>query len=152
MPGYVHEALQRFQWRAPNKPQGQPHKRTTPSYGSKVQYATKEEDSPSLTKEWKKLVQRIVGAFLYYGRAVDASMLPALSTIASDQANPTEATWKKVETFLDYAASRPDAIVTYRASKTMLAAHSDASYLTRQFRSCILLRTHILFLAKLSRN
>ena len=59
-------------------------------------------------------------------------MLPALSTIASDQANPTEATWKKIETFLNYAASHPDSIVTYRASKMILAAHSDASYLSER--------------------
>ena len=84
----------------------------------------------------KKLVQKIVGDFLYYERAVDASMLPALSTISSDQANPTEITWKKAETFSDYAASHPDAIVTYRASKMILAAHSDTSYLSeREARS-----------------
>ena len=84
----------------------------------------------------EKLVQRIVGTFLYYGRAVDTSMLPALSTISSDQANPTEATWKKIKTFLDYATSHPNTIVTYRESKMILAAHSDASYLSeREARS-----------------
>ena len=81
-------------------------------------------------------MQKIVGDFLYYERAVDASMLPALSTISSDQANPTEITWKKAETFSDYAASHPDAIVTHRASKMILAAHSDTSYLSeREARS-----------------
>ena len=37
---------------------------------------------------------------------------------------------KKVKQFLDYAATHPDAIVTYRASDMVLAAHSDASYLS----------------------
>ena len=37
---------------------------------------------------------------------------------------------KKVKQFLDYAATHPDAIVTYRASGMTLAVHSDASYLS----------------------
>ena len=36
----------------------------------------------------------------------------------------------KVKQFLDYALSNPDAIVTYHASNMVLAAHSDASYLS----------------------
>ena len=57
-------------------------------------------------------------------------MLPALSAIASSQAAPTQTTMEKIDLFLDYAASHPDAIVTYRASKMILALHSDASYLS----------------------
>ena len=37
---------------------------------------------------------------------------------------------KRVRQFLDYAASNPDAVVTYRASDMILATHSDASYLS----------------------
>ena len=37
---------------------------------------------------------------------------------------------KKAEQFLDYAATHPDAIVTYRASNMVLGIHSDASYLS----------------------
>ena len=37
---------------------------------------------------------------------------------------------KKVKHFLDYAASHPDTIITHRASDMVLAAHSDASYLS----------------------
>ena len=68
--------------------------------------------------------------FLYYARAVDATMLTALGSIATQQANPTENTMTKVQQFLDYAATHPDAIVTYRASDMILAGHSDASYLS----------------------
>ena len=57
-------------------------------------------------------------------------MLPALGSIATQQANPTKNTMKNVKHFLDYAASHPDAIITYRASDIVLAAHSDASYLS----------------------
>ena len=58
-------------------------------------------------------------------------MLAALGSIASQQANPTENTMRKVKQFLDYAASHPDAIVTYKSSAMVLAGHSDASYLSK---------------------
>ena len=72
----------------------------------------------------------MVGVFLYYGRAVDSTMLVALSAIASDQAAPTEATLNKTKQFLDYAATHPDAVLTYNKSEMGLAVHSDASYLS----------------------
>ena len=57
-------------------------------------------------------------------------MLAALGSIATQQSKPTRNTMNKVKQLLDYAASHPDAIVTYRASEMVLAAHSDASYLS----------------------
>jgi len=57
-------------------------------------------------------------------------MLAALGSIATQQATPTENTLKKIKQLLDYAATHPDAAVTYRASDMILAAHSDASYLS----------------------
>ena len=56
-------------------------------------------------------------------------MLTALVSIDTQQANPTDNTTKKVKLFLYYAATHPDAIVTYQASNIILAVHSDASYL-----------------------
>jgi hypothetical protein len=57
-------------------------------------------------------------------------MLTALSALATEQANPTEATMTKCKQFLDYAASQEDAVVTYKASDMKLEIHSDASYLS----------------------
>jgi hypothetical protein len=57
-------------------------------------------------------------------------MLAALGSIATQQANPTENTMKKVRQFLDYASTHPDAIVTYHASDMVLAGHSNALYLS----------------------
>ena len=68
--------------------------------------------------------------FLYYARAVDPTMLVALSAIAADQADPTERTLEKTLYLLDYVATHPDAIITYKKSNMILAIHSDASYLT----------------------
>jgi hypothetical protein len=57
-------------------------------------------------------------------------MLPALGSLATQQANPTQTTKKLVYQFLDYATTQPDAIITYQASDMVLASHSDASYLS----------------------
>ena len=72
----------------------------------------------------------MIGTFLYYGRAVDSTMLTALSAIASAQAEPTEETMTRCKQFLDYAATHQDAILTYKASDMVLVVHSDASYLS----------------------
>ena len=72
----------------------------------------------------------MTGTILYYARAVDGTMLVALSAIASDQADPTKNTMKRAKLFLDYAASHPDAILTFSSSNMVLCVHSDASYLT----------------------
>jgi hypothetical protein len=44
-----------------------------------------------LSKECIKHLQNIVGTLLYYGRAVDLTILPAISAIPSQQAQGTEA-------------------------------------------------------------
>ena len=57
-------------------------------------------------------------------------MLTALGSIASQHAAPTEQTTEQVRQLLDYAATHPAAIITYRASAMVLTVHSDASYLS----------------------
>ena len=57
-------------------------------------------------------------------------MLVALSTIASEQSAPSEATLEKTLYLLNYVASHPDAVLTYSASYMVLNLHSDASYLS----------------------
>ena len=90
MPGYVEKALARFKHERPKKSQDQSHQHTIPTYGAKIQYTKKEDDTNGLDKNGKQYVQQVVGTFLFYGRAVDDTMLAALSAIASDQAAPTE--------------------------------------------------------------
>ena len=127
---YVPEALVRFQHKAPRKPQHQPYPHVKPTYGATKPSAEADDTSAPLSKEEKTYVQEVIGTFLYYGRCVDASMLPTLGTLATQQASPTENTMIKIKQFLDYAATHPDAIVTYNASDMVLAGHSDASYLS----------------------
>ena len=130
MPGYVERALARFGHLIPKIPQHQPHKHTVPTYGATIQYAKDRDVTNLLLKEDKKYIQQVLGTFLYYGRAVDSTMLTALSSIASTQAEPTEETMENIKLFLDYAASHQDAILTYQASDMVLIVHSDASYLS----------------------
>ena len=73
----------------------------------------------------------MLGVLLYYGRAVDSTILVALSSISSAQATPTTQTIKLTNILLDYAATHPDAILTYKKSNMVLAVHSDASYLSK---------------------
>ena len=86
---------------------------------------------PPLSKADNTFVQEVVGVFLHYTRAVDLTMLAALGSLATQQAALTENIMKRVLFFLDYAATHPDAIVTFYASDMILAVHSDASYLSK---------------------
>ena len=67
---------------------------------------------------------------MYYARAVDCTMLVALSAIATHQTTSTENTINAVVQLLNYAASHPNAVVRYRASDMYLWVHSDGSYLS----------------------
>ena len=55
-------------------------------------------------------------------------MLTALSSIVSNQAEPTKETMSNIKFFLAYAASNHDTIITYCASDMVLAVHSNASF------------------------
>ena len=97
---YLKEALIRFNHAVPRHPQYQPHPHIKPEYGRKVQ-CTKEEDAPPpLTTAKKKLVQEVIGVFLYYRRAINSMMLTALGTISIQQYTPTKNSKQNVHQFL----------------------------------------------------
>jgi hypothetical protein len=97
--GVCEKPLKRFQHEAPTKPQNQPHPHIPPKYSAKVQYAEPEDMTPKLNKEEKKFIQEVTGTFLFYARAIDSTMLTALSALASEQADPPEATMRKYDNF-----------------------------------------------------
>ena len=130
MPGYIEKALIRFGHTPPNKPQLQPHPHTVPTYGATIQYGKHIGQSSIPTKEQQQYIQKVIGVLLYYGRAVDSTILVALSSLASAQAAPTEYTMELIKWLLDYVATDPEAILTYESSDMILAVHSDASYLS----------------------
>ncbi len=85
-----------------------------PNYGATVQYAKAIDSSPAATKEEEKYICQVIGVLLYYGRAVDSTILVGLSSLAAAQAKPTKYTVFLIKWLLDYAATNPDTILTYK--------------------------------------
>jgi hypothetical protein len=130
MPGYIERALHRFQHPKPTRAQHSPHKWIVPVYGATTQLALEEDTTTPIDDKTRKYLQQVIGTLLYYARAVDNTMLVAISTLSSVQATGTEATMDAVVHLLNYCATHPDAIVRYTASDMVLHIHSDASYLS----------------------
>jgi hypothetical protein len=97
MPKYVMEQQTRYVHPAPVKPQHCPFSCNPITYGKDIQATTPADDSPLLDDAGKKGIQQVVRSFLYYARAVNATILMALSDIATQQAAPTENTKKQVD-------------------------------------------------------
>ena len=129
MPGYIPAALAKYNHPAPKRPQYAPHRYNTPQYGRHVQLPEPYDDTDLLSPAGIKRVQQVTGTILYYGRAVDNTLLVALSDIASRQAKATDLTAKDTTRLLDYCATNPNAILRFHASDMILKGHSDASYL-----------------------
>eukprot|EP00804_Cyclotella_cryptica_P024159 CCRYP_015591-RA/>CCRYP_015591-RA protein AED:0.25 eAED:0.16 QI:0/0/0/1/1/1/2/0/716 len=130
MPQYIHKVLQHFQHPKQPPPQDGPYKPYPKKYGAAAQDPIPADDSAPLDATGLKQIQQIVGALLYYARAVDNTILLSLSAIASEQAHPTQLTYKRCHHLLDYYASHPDDIVRFKASDMILNIHSDTSYLS----------------------
>jgi hypothetical protein len=128
MPGYIKKALLCFKHDKPNKMQNSPHPHTIPEYRNKIKYAADEDETPKLGKDDTKYIQKVAGMLLYYARAVNSTILPALSSIATKQAAPTAKTMAKVKQLLDYVSTQQEAIITYRESDMILSVHSNAGY------------------------
>ncbi len=60
-------------------------------------------------------MQDVVETLLYYGRACDPTILPAISAIASQQAQDMEAMAGACHQLLDYVATHPNADIHYLA-------------------------------------
>jgi hypothetical protein len=131
MPGYLSKALQRFKHDTPKSKQNSPHPHVAPQYGAKQQFTEEADASHPLRKEDAKYAQAVAGTLLYV-RAVDNTILTALSAIATEQANPTEKTLAKVKQLLDYCATQEDAVIAYNASNMILTVHSDAGYCNKK--------------------
>jgi hypothetical protein len=126
MPGYLDKALICFKHEVTKIKQNSPHPHVCPNYGAKEQYTKVEEDSPPLNQIDVRYIQAVVGTLLYYCRAVDSTILPALSAIATKQAKPTAKTMAAVKQSLDYCTLQEEAIMTFKASNMVLHVHSNA--------------------------
>jgi hypothetical protein len=112
MPGYIKKQLLKYehiiQW-----VQHCPYSPEPKKYDAKAQSPLPQDNSRKLTDKEIKQVQKIVSSILYYARAVDMTLLMALSLIASEKTKGTERTLQKAYQVLDYLASHPDAVVRF---------------------------------------
>jgi hypothetical protein len=122
MPGYIKEALHKYQHAAPARPEHAPHTWNPPIYGAKTQYVEDETTSPELSDKDVNKLQQFTGTLLYYARAVDAS----------EQSKATSVTADKVIKLLNYCNTHPETKIRYHASGMILHIHSDASYLSEK--------------------
>ena len=74
--------------------------------------------------------KKIIGSLLFYARAVDPTILPALNDLAADQSSPTILTDKAIDKLLDYCNTYPNPSILYKASKMVLHIDYDVSYLS----------------------
>jgi hypothetical protein len=97
---------------------------------NKKQYAEPTNTTPFLDLKDTKRVQEVLGTFLYYGRAMNSTMLVAIRNISTQQAKGTQATMQAIPHLLNYCATHPNATICYIASDICLHVDSDASYLS----------------------
>jgi hypothetical protein len=130
MPDYIQKTLHKFQHPPPAKAQHAPHDWTRPAdlwrqgpIRQSTHHATPSRSNRHSTR------QAINGTLLYYARAVDPTMPPALNAISAQQSSPTALTIDKCNQLLDYAATYPNAVIRYHASQMVLHVDTDAAYL-----------------------
>ena len=126
---FVTTTLDKLQHKQSSRPQHAPHDWVKPTYSTKPQLAHNEDDSPKLNTQETNKIQSIVGSFLYYGRAVDPTIFPAVNELGITQAAPTQNTATKAKRLCDYLHTHSHATLRYHASDMCLHIDSDAAYL-----------------------
>ena len=72
---------------------------------------------PNVKSPLKKIfLEQVLGALLYYAMAIDCTMLVAINSVAVNKKYGMRATMDAVVQLLDYAATHPDAEVTFTRS------------------------------------
>jgi hypothetical protein len=112
MSGYIKKQLFKYN-HIMQRIQHCPYSPEPKRYGADAQSPLPHNDSRKLNKTKIKQVKKIVGSILYYARAVDMTVLMALSTIASEQTKGTKCTLEKAYQVLDYLATHPNAVVRF---------------------------------------
>ena len=112
--GYVGAALHDFQHEKLQLPQDSPYPWTQPIYGKNNPMLSEKAPAEELDENNQKRLQKTVGKFLYYARAIYPTSLMALNSMSAVQKKPTIDTAKQITQFLNYSATHPDAITEYK--------------------------------------
>ncbi len=132
MPNTIKDICLKYGHTLPTKPQHAPHKHCKIVYGAKVQLSPEEDTSALLLYAASiKHIQGIIGSLMYYTQAVDNKLLMMLSSLGAQQVAATINTRTAINQLLDYVATYPADSTTYPTSNMILAAHSDASFLSK---------------------
>ena len=123
---YVAEALARLNL-LDIKPRCTPAPYTPPPYG-RDQTPPDPLASLPVTPAEIKIIQRIHGIFLYYSRACNYLLKPALLDIAIQIHKPTRRTYINAIHLAGYAQKYPNTQILYNASDMVLRVQSDASH------------------------
>jgi hypothetical protein len=108
MLGYITKLLHKYKHKIAKKPQHCPYTPAPKQYGADAQAPLPNDISPKLSADKIKEIQRIVGSILYHARAVNSTVLMALSSIASEQMKGTKNTMDKAKQLLYYLTTHPD--------------------------------------------
>ena len=134
MPTYIAKALERYCPNGPPPPQSSPAAYRDPVYGQKGP----QMDSPSdpsddipLGPDNIKYIQQVTGTLLYYAIAQDATILPAVTFVASEQSKATQSVLDALNHLLGYVACHAKNQLVFRASHMKLHIQSDGSHLSR---------------------
>ena len=95
MPGYIKKKLQEYRHVVPNRLQSCPYAPEPKQFRATAQAPAPPDDTQKLNNAGVKRVQKIVGSILYYARAVDMTVLMALSSIAMEQTKATDWTLER---------------------------------------------------------
>ena len=91
----------------PREVQSIPYKAPPKLYTKGAQYPIPDNTTKKIDKSRINVIRQVVGGVLSYARAIDNTVLVALSAIASKQAITTVSTEGRVLQLLDYLASKP---------------------------------------------
>ena len=89
-------------------------------WGPDSQLTAPKDESKRLDAEAVNRFQQFFGTLLYYAQAIDPTMVKSLGSLASQQAESTNTTVKRMTQLLNYAATHPDATIQYTRSGMIL--------------------------------
>ena len=97
MSNYVNKVIKRYKHTPSAKRQGSPYQPAPIQYRAKSQLIPIDKPGTPLDKGGEQYIQQVVGSLLYYARAVDLTILFALSAIAAEQSSPTTNTMQRTQ-------------------------------------------------------
>ena len=113
MPGYIKKSLQHFAIPTTRQAQHTPRAWAQRVYGRQQQLIKPMDNSPALNAADRRQLQEIIRTLLYYGRAIDLTLLTALGTLALAQTEGTKATANACKQLLNYCATHLISIIKY---------------------------------------